>query len=64
MGVWMKKKIFISHASEDKKAFVRPLAEALYSDLDHLAGTWSTQDSDDFLSATAVFEKVDEDMWK
>ncbi len=37
---------------------------AVYSDLDDLAGTWSTQESDDFLRATAVFEKVDEDMWK
>lgn len=37
---------------------------AVYSDLDHLAGTWSAQECDDFLHATAVFEKVDEDMWK
>jgi hypothetical protein len=36
----------------------------VYKDLDHLAGTWSAQESDDFLRATAVFEKVDEDMWK
>lgn len=37
---------------------------AVYNDLDSLAGTWSSQESDDFLRATAVFEKVDEDMWK
>jgi hypothetical protein len=37
---------------------------AVYNDLDCLAGTWSSQESDDFLRATAVFEKVDEDMWK
>lgn len=37
---------------------------AVYNDLDHLAGTWSARESDDFLRATAVFEKVDEDMWK
>ena len=37
---------------------------AVHSDLDHLAGTWSAQESDDFLRAIAVFEKVDEDMWK
>jgi plasmid stability protein len=36
----------------------------VYCDLDHLAGTWSDQDSEDFLTATAVFEKVDEEMWK
>ncbi len=37
---------------------------AVYHDLDSLVGTWSSQESDDFLRATAVFEKVDEDMWK
>ena len=37
---------------------------AVYDDLDHLAGTWNTQDSNEFMQATAVFEKVDEDMWK
>ena len=36
----------------------------IYDDLDHLAGTWSAQDAAEFESATAVFEKVDEDMWK
>jgi hypothetical protein len=37
---------------------------AVYHDLDHLAGTWSDQDAAEFESTTAVFEKVDEDMWK
>jgi hypothetical protein len=37
---------------------------AVYHDLDHLAGTWSDQDAAEFENATAVFEKVDEDMWK
>ncbi|RNC67436.1 MAG: hypothetical protein ED859_14475 [Desulfuromonadales bacterium] len=36
----------------------------LYDDLDHLAGTWTAQDLAEFERATAVFEKVDEDMWK
>ena len=36
----------------------------VYDDLDHLAGTWSAQDAAEFKNATAVFEKVDEDMWK
>ena len=36
----------------------------VYDDLDHLAGTWSAQDAAEFEGATAVFEKVDEDMWK
>jgi plasmid stability protein len=37
---------------------------AVYDDLDHLAGTWNVQDAAEFVQATAVFEKVDEDMWK
>jgi plasmid stability protein len=36
----------------------------VYDDLDHLAGTWSAEDAAEFEKATAVFEKVDEDMWK
>ena len=38
--------------------------QTIYDDLDHLAGTWSAQDAAEFESATAVFENVDEDMWK
>lgn len=37
---------------------------ATYDDLDHLAGTWCAEDAAEFERATAVFEKVDEDMWK
>ncbi len=37
---------------------------AVYDDLDHLAGTWSKKDAAEFDRATAVFEKVDEEMWK
>jgi plasmid stability protein len=36
----------------------------LYDDLDHLAGTWSAQDAAEFGQATALFETVDEDLWK
>lgn len=36
----------------------------VYDDLDHLAGTWSKKDASEFERATAVFEKVDEEMWK
>jgi len=36
----------------------------VYDDLDHLAGTCSVEDSAGFERATAVFEKVDEDVWK
>ena len=36
----------------------------VYDDLDHLAGTWSKKDAAEFEQATAVFGKVDEEMWK
>ena len=36
----------------------------IYNDLDHLAGTWSETDLQEFKAATSVFEKVDEEMWK
>lgn len=35
-----------------------------YDDLDHLAGTWTQKDAEDFRHATAVFEQVDKDMWR
>jgi hypothetical protein len=38
--------------------------QTVYDDLDHLAGTWNVQDAAEFESATAVFEKIDEEMWK
>jgi plasmid stability protein len=36
----------------------------VYDDLDHLAGTWSQEEVAEFERNTAVFEKVDEDIWK
>ncbi len=35
-----------------------------YSDLDHLAGTWSREEEAEFKRNTAVFEQVDEELWK
>jgi plasmid stability protein len=36
----------------------------VYNDLDHLAGTWSKEEVAEFERNTAVFEKVDEEIWK
>ena len=36
----------------------------IYNDLDHLAGTWSREQAAEFERNTAVFEKVDEEIWK
>ncbi|NQU25549.1 MAG: ribbon-helix-helix protein, CopG family [Candidatus Nealsonbacteria bacterium] len=35
-----------------------------YHDLDALAGTWSQEQAETFLSSVAVFGRVDEDIWK
>ncbi len=35
-----------------------------YHDLDMLAGTWKEEDAAEFEKNTAVFESVDEGMWK
>lgn len=36
----------------------------VHNELEHLAGTWSAQDAVEFESVTAVFQKVDEHMWR
>ena len=36
----------------------------VYQELDHLAGTWSEAQAEEFFSLTAVFEQVDDAMWK
>lgn len=35
-----------------------------FSDLDHLAGTWTEQDADEFDRAVEDLNRVDEDLWK
>lgn len=35
-----------------------------YHDLDHLAGTWTKEDENEFKRNTREFEMVDEELWK
>lgn len=42
----------------------RKKRQVLYDDLDHLAGTWSHEEAAEFEHHTAVFERVDQDIWK
>ena len=35
-----------------------------YHDLDHLAGTWSEADAQDFIVAIAGMRQVDPELWK
>ena len=39
-------------------------AHTVASSLDHLAGTWRDDDSNTFDKAMAVFERIDEDLWR
>jgi len=39
-------------------------SNAVGASLDHLIGTWSEADEKQFLEATALFERVDEEFWQ
>ena len=45
-------------------ALNRPKRHRVYSDLDHLAGTWSDEEKREFEQNTAEFEQIDEEMWQ
>jgi hypothetical protein len=36
----------------------------VHHDLDHLAGTWTDADLEEFEEATAVFEQIDAELWQ
>jgi len=36
----------------------------VYHDLDHLAGTWSSEEGKAFKKNTKSFEKIDKEMWE
>ena len=36
----------------------------VHNDLDHLAGTWSKEEAEEFAGIVADFDRVDEEMWK
>jgi len=42
----------------------RPKLYREYHDIDHLAGTWSEADEEEFLKSQEGFRQVDEDLWK
>jgi hypothetical protein len=41
-----------------------PAPNAVGNALDHLIGTWTADDAGRMAAASAVFERVDEDLWK
>lgn len=38
-------------------------AKQTFHDLDHLAGTWSDKDAQEFEKNTKYFEKIDKELW-
>lgn len=36
----------------------------VYTDLDHLAGTWNEEETSAFLKSVSDFEKVDDQLWR
>lgn len=41
-----------------------PLIQAVYHDLDSLAGTWTEEQATEFLKAVEYFELIDEHLWR
>ena len=39
-------------------------SEVEYHDLDHLAGTWTQQESEDFAKQLAAQRPIDEELWR
>lgn len=37
--------------------------QVVHTDLNHLAGTWSEEEFDEFRKNTAAFEEIDENLW-
>ncbi len=35
-----------------------------FSDLDHLAGTWTPEEAAEFIKTQQDFEKIDEELWR
>ena len=46
------------------KATHQPSELRIHHDLDALAGTWSDEEADNFLNATADFNRIDETLWQ
>ncbi len=49
---------------DELKPVEAPDSVRMHHDLDALAGTWSAQDAEEFVSATAPFRQCDGELWK
>lgn len=49
---------------QEELGFGKKARTRIYTDLDHLAGTWTEKEYKDFLKKVEDFEKIDENLWK
>ena len=61
-GISVNKKILI--LLQEALGFKKKNRQLVHHDLDHLAGTWSPEDSKDFNEKTKSFNQIDPDLWK
>ena len=47
-----------------RKSMNLPKKQAKKADFSDIAGTWTQEEYDEFERNTAVFEEIDEEMWK
>jgi hypothetical protein len=57
-------RIVIELLHQEAKSRSRPKETPVFHDLDALAGTWTQEDAEEFLKATADFGKIDESLWR
>lgn len=57
-------KAIITLLEEDTGTRKRPKRAVVYHDLDHLAGTWNTQEASEFASALREQRRIDEELWE
>jgi hypothetical protein len=48
---------------EQSLGFKRPVNKVIFHDLDHLAGTWTSEDMQTFKNSIKTFEKIDKELW-
>jgi hypothetical protein len=61
-GISVNKKILI--LLQESLGLKKRNRQRVHHDLDHLAGTWSPEDANEFIEKTKSFNQIDQDLWK
>ena len=61
-GISVNKKILI--LLQEALGLKKKNRQLVHHDLDHLAGTWSPEDANDFNENTKSFNQIDQDLWQ